>query len=84
MATIKSRTQEMSAIDGASMENAADVGVQFGCHNGVCGRCATNVLSGMENLSERSEAELDMDLDSERRLMCQCTIKGGTVTLDID
>ena len=84
MATIKSRSQEISAIDGGSMEKAADLGVQFGCHDGECGKCATVVLSGMENLSERSEAEIDMDLDPERRLMCQCTIKGGTVKLDVE
>jgi ferredoxin len=84
MAKIKSRSQEVSAIDGGSMEKAAEVGVQFGCHDGVCGKCATVVLSGIENLSERSEAEIDMDLDPERRLMCQCTIKGGTVELDVE
>ena len=84
MSIIKSRSQEIKAIDGGSMESAAEVGVDFGCHNGVCGRCATVVLSGMENLSERSEAEVDMDLDPERRLMCQCTITGGTVELDVE
>jgi ferredoxin len=84
MATIKSRSQEISAIDGGSMESSADVGVEFGCHNGVCGRCATVVLSGMENMSEPSEAEVDFGLEPERRLMCQCTIKGGTVELDVE
>ena len=84
MATIKTKSQSISAIDGGSMENAAEVGVEFGCHNGVCGRCATNIVSGLENLSAPSDAEIDMDLDPNRRLMCQCTITGGTVELDID
>jgi len=84
MATIKTRSQSVSAIDGASMENAAEVGVEFGCHNGVCGRCATNVIAGLENLSEPSDAEKDMDLDPNRRLMCQSIITGGTVELDLD
>jgi ferredoxin len=84
MATIKTRTRNTSAIDGGSMESAAEVGVQFGCHRGVCGRCATDVVSGLENLSALSEAEQAMDLDPARRLMCQCTISGGTVELDLE
>ena len=84
MATIKTRSQEISAIDGAAMENAAEVGVMFGCHRGVCGKCATNVVSGLEYLSDLSDPEKDMNLEPGRRLMCQCTISGGTVELDID
>lgn len=83
MALIKAGSKEVTAIDGGSMEKAADVGVEFGCHNGVCGRCSTTVISGMENLSALSEAEDDMSLDSNKRLMCQCTISGGTVELEV-
>ena len=84
MATIKTRTREISAIDGAAMENAAELGVLFGCHSGVCGKCATNVVSGMENLTAPSDEEIAMGLEPERRLMCQCQIQKGTVTLDLD
>jgi ferredoxin len=65
------------------MEAAAELGVLFGCHSGVCGKCATTVLSGLNNLSAPSEEEKAMDLDPSRRLMCQCVIKKGTVKLDL-
>lgn len=84
MATIKTRSQTIDAIDGGSMESTVEVGVLFGCHSGVCGKCATNVVAGLENLSDLSDEEEAMDLESGRRLMCQSTIKGGTVELDLD
>ena len=84
MATIKTRTRQKQALDGASMEAAAELGVLFGCHSGLCGKCATNVLSGLNNLSAPTDEETAMDLDPSRRLMCQCTISKGTVTLDLD
>jgi len=65
------------------MEGSADLGVLFGCHSGVCGKCATTVLSGLKNLSEPTEEEAAMDLDPDRRLMCQCRIAKGTVKLDL-
>ena len=84
MATIKTRSQSLDAIDGGSMESTADLGVLFGCHSGVCGKCATNVVSGLENLSAPTDEEEAMDLEPGRRLMCQSTIQGGTVELDLD
>ena len=84
MATIKTNTKHKTAIDGASMEAAAELGVLFGCHSGVCGKCATNVLTGLNNLSAPTDEEKAMDLETARRLMCQCTINKGTVKLDLD
>lgn len=84
MAIIKTHTRQISAIDGASMENAAELGVLFGCHSGVCGKCATNVVSGMDNLTTPTDEEIAMGLEPERRLMCQCQIQKGTVKLDLD
>ena len=84
MPTIKSRSQQKNAIAGGSMESAVDLGVLFGCHRGVCGKCATNVLSGMNNLSAPTEEEKTMGLEPGRRLMCQCHIVKGTVKLDLD
>ena len=83
MPVIKTHTRQINAIAGGSMEAAADLGVLFGCHSGVCGKCATTVLAGLGNLSEPSDEEKTMDLDPERRLMCQCTISKGTVKLDL-
>ena len=83
MPVIKSRSHQVNAIAGGSMEASADLGVLFGCHSGVCGKCATTVLSGLTNLSEPTEEEVAMDLDPNRRLMCQCRIDKGTVKLDL-
>jgi ferredoxin len=81
---IKTRTRKINAIAGGSMEAAAELGVLFGCHSGVCGKCATTVLSGLNNLSTPTEEEEAMDLEPERRLMCQCVINKGTVKLDLE
>jgi ferredoxin len=84
MPTIKSRSRQINAIAGGSMESTTDLGVLFGCHSGVCGKCATTVISGLNNLSEPSDEENAMGLDPERRLMCQARINKGTVKLDLD
>ena len=84
MPVIKSRSGQKKAIAGGSMEAAAELGVLFGCHSGVCGKCATTVLSGLNNLSAPTKEELAMGMDPTRRLMCQCLINKGTVKLDLD
>ena len=66
------------------MEAAADLGVLFGCMSGVCGKCATKVLSGLNNLSAPTDEEKAMDLEPARRLMCQAKINKGTVKLDLE
>lgn len=84
MPVIATRTRRRNAIAGGSMEAAADLGVLFGCHSGTCGKCATRVLSGLNNLSPPTEQEAAMGLDPGCRLMCQCRINKGTVKLDLD
>lgn len=84
MPSIKTRSRQKTAIAGSSMEAAAELGVLFGCHSGVCGKCATTVLSGLNNLSAPTAEEQAMDLEPSRRLMCQCRINKGTVKLDLD
>ena len=84
MPIIKTRTRKINAIAGGSMEAAAELGVLFGCHSGVCGKCATTVLSGLNNLSVPTEEETKMDLEADRRLMCQSVINKGTVKLDLE
>lgn|GEM_PF-3254853 len=84
MPVIKSRSAKINAIAGGSMEGAAELGVLFGCHSGICGKCATTVLSGLNNLSSPTAEETAMKLDPARRLMCQARITKGTVKLDLD
>ena len=81
---IKTRSRQKNAIAGGSMETTAELGVLFGCFKGVCGKCATTVLSGLNNLSAPTEEEAALNLDPERRLMCQSHINKGTVKLDLD
>jgi ferredoxin len=84
MPTIKTRTKQKNAIAGGSMETTAELGVLFGCLSGVCGKCATNVISGLNNLSAPNDLEQAMGLEPGRRLMCQSHILKGTVKLDLD
>ena len=84
MPVIKTKTRKMNAIAGGSMEGTADLGVLFGCHSGVCGKCATTVLSGLGNMSAPTKEETAMGFEPERRLMCQSQINKGTVKLDLD
>ncbi|MDX2473626.1 MAG: 2Fe-2S iron-sulfur cluster-binding protein [Candidatus Krumholzibacteria bacterium] len=84
MPTIKTRSRQKNAFAGGSMEGSAELGVLFGCLSGVCGKCATTVLSGLNNLSAPNELEKAMDLEPSRRLMCQTKINKGTVKLDLD
>lgn len=74
---------EFDLEDGSGItECCEEAGVPFACTEGVCGTCVVEVVSGMENLSDFSEAEQDFlgEMNNER-LACQCKIKCGTVKL---
>lgn len=82
MATLKSDEQEVEVQDGEKTMNAAEqLGVPFGCRQGICGTCKVEVVEGMENLSERNDQENAMGLADAERLMCQCAIKQGLVKI---
>ena len=83
MAIFKTNDEAREIPDGTKLEEIAeDMDIPFGCHHGACGVCAVTVLEGMENLGPKSEAEAEFDLDEGKRMMCQCTISGGTVVVD--
>ncbi len=83
MATFKTSDEEREIADGTKLEETAEaMDINFGCHNGVCGACVVTVLEGMENLNAKTEAEEDFELEDNQRMMCQCTISGGTVAVD--
>ena len=80
MAKIIFEGQSREVPDGTrALDSCEDMGMPFGCTEGVCGTCRCTVVSGMENLSPVNVKEEDMDLDAGERLACQCTIKSGTV-----
>jgi ferredoxin, 2Fe-2S len=84
MAILKTEDGQVEVTNGAEVVDAAEeLGVSFGCGNGVCGACEVEVEDGMQHLNELTEAEEDMGLDDGHRLMCQCVIKGGTVKISI-
>ena len=84
MAKLKSDSAEVELADGSQIIDAAEeLGVCFGCQAGNCGSCLTNVLEGMENLSDYSDNEEAFGVEEKERLLCQCTIKEGEVTIEI-
>jgi ferredoxin len=66
--------------DGAKIDELCEnEGIPFSCNSGVCGTCQIEVLEGAENLGELNQEELDLGMDQNNRLSCQCMIKAGTV-----
>ncbi|MEK6897906.1 MAG: 2Fe-2S iron-sulfur cluster-binding protein [Nanoarchaeota archaeon] len=61
---------------------AEEMGVLFGCEDGICGTCMIDVVKGEENLSELTQAEKDLERDKKHRLACQCKIKKGDVRIE--
>ena len=74
---------EVELPDGSNIQDAcAKEGVPIPCSEGICGMCVIEILEGMENLSEYTDAEKDFlgDMENER-LACQVKIQSGTVKL---
>ena len=62
-------------------EYAEELGVPFGCTQGLCGTCQIEIIEGQENLAPLTLEEQDMQRDQNNRLACQCIIKNGSVTI---
>jgi ferredoxin len=75
--------QEKEIANGEKIKSAAEeLGVLFGCEDGICGTCMIDVVNGDGNLSELTQPEKDLERDKKHRLACQCKIKKGNVTID--
>ena len=84
MATIRFEGSQADLPDGSKVVETCEVlGIPFGCQDGVCGTCTSVVVGGMENLEPKNDKEKDMDLESDERLPCQCTIKHGVVEFSL-
>lgn len=82
MATIILNDEEFEIEDGENIvEVIEEAGVPIGCSNGVCGTCEVEVTEGMDNLNDLTEEEIDLGMEGNKRLGCQCEISGGSVTL---
>lgn len=77
-------SQEFELADGSNITQTCEqVGIPFACgYEGICGSCLIEVIEGMENLSEPTQAEIDFFGEiSKERLACQCKILKDTVKI---
>lgn len=82
MAILKKAASSVECGDGESLQEAAkELGVSFGCRKGVCGACVVEVLEGVENLSAKSDNEVEFGMRDGDRMMCQCSVSAGEVTI---
>lgn len=80
MAIVKGEGKEIEVKDGDNIKQACeDIGVPFGCEDGICGVCKVEIVNGQENLSEITEPEKNFDCDDGHRLACQCKLKKGVL-----
>ena len=85
MAILKTNDNQVEVTDGDALMNAAEeLGVSFGCRQGMCGTCKVKVEEGAENCADKTENEDAMGLEDGERLMCQCAIKSGEVKIKFD
>lgn len=62
--------------------------IPFGCEKGECGMCACVILSGEENVNQKSLKEIETlarigaPSSPKNRLACQLRINGGEVVLE--
>jgi 2Fe-2S ferredoxin len=84
----KNLDKTVEAFEGQSILDAAldnDIALTHDCGgNCTCSTCHVIILEGMENLSEKEEAEQDQlelaeGLTLTSRLGCQCKIRGDVV-----
>ncbi|MFI5334852.1 MAG: 2Fe-2S iron-sulfur cluster-binding protein [Chlamydiales bacterium] len=75
--------EEKEIEDGSPIQQICEeAGVPFACTEGICGTCIVEVEEGMENLTPRTQEELDFLGETEfERLACQCKIKSGCVKI---
>ena len=74
---------EYELQDGSPIQEPCEKeGIPFACSEGICGTCIVEVLEGMENLTDFTQAEEDfLGEKGNERLACQVKIKSGTVKL---
>ncbi len=86
--TILPANVSAEVTDGENLIEAgelAGVEMEAGCFNCSCGTCAVEVVSGMENISEPTDEELDVldqwnkDPEKFRLTCCNQIVKGEVV-----
>lgn len=87
MAQVKRGFRTLQTPDSKQIIDVCEeLGIEFTCQDGTCGQCKTKIISGMENLSNRTDKEKaykeDFGMENDSRLLCQCKIKSGLVEID--
>ena len=73
---------EFELANGSKIDETCEQeGIPFSCNSGVCGTCQVEILEGAENLGELNEEEIELGMDRNNRLSCQCSIKNGVVKI---
>jgi len=67
------------------VSEAVGAGITYSCREGECGTCIMKIVSGMENLAQRSVLE-DKVLQENmagrnNRLACQAQVLGGEIVV---
>ena len=74
--------KEVNIKENALIKEACeDLGVPFGCQNGICGVCTIEIVEGGKNLQPLNDREEAMGCNDKKRLACQCKIKKGNIKI---
>lgn len=85
MPKVKINGKEIEVPEGENpYEYFEKMGIDFSCHNGICGTCKVKVLEGMDKINSKTEMEEEFPLDENERLACQCHKLKGDIILEYD
>lgn len=85
MAIVRFEGEEREIANGSRVQEfCEDMGMPFGCTEGLCGTCRCTIVDGMQNLEPLNDREMDMGLEDGERLACQCVVISGSVEFGID
>lgn len=81
MATLLVNDESYDVPDGSKLRDL-ETDINFGCKQGMCQTCLIEVVEGMENLNEKTDAEEMHNLRDDQRLACQTIIEEGAVEVE--